>query len=264
MQPRAGTCRITWAKQLKHQVVRNLLVDEACSTHWPVAVMKAAEVMTSAVVTIADDATVHEAAELMLKHRISALPVVDCNGKLVGIVSEGDLIRRSEVGTERVRPWWLELLTSKRKLAAEYVKSHAHMVRDVMTHNVITAAPDTPLSEIARLLETHAIKRVPITDGDELVGIVSRANVIQGVAGLKLEASIAPSSSDRVIRESILEMVRKAPWRPGLWNVTVRNGVVDLWGVTESLDEKKAVGATAENTPGVVLVNNNLIVAVRS
>lgn len=226
--------------------------------------MKAADIMSSRVVTIAEGATVNEAAELMLKHRISGLPVVDCSGKLVGIISEGDLLRRVEVGTERTQPWWRELLRSRRRLAAQYVKSHAHTVRDIMTRNVITAAPDTPISEIARLLETQTIKRVPITDGDELVGIVSRANVIQGVAGLKPEASIALSSSDRLIRESILETVRKAPWRPLLWNVTVSNGVVDLWGVTESLEEKKAVGATAENTPGVVLVNNNLIVAVRS
>ena len=226
--------------------------------------MKAADIMTSSVVTIAEDATVNEAAQLMLEHRISALPVLNCSGILVGIVSEGDLVRRAEMGTERTRPWWLELLTSKRRLAAEYVKSHAHTIRDVMTRNLITAAPDTPISQIARLLEKHAIKRVPITDGDKLVGIVSRANVVQGIAALKPEASVAPSPNDRVIRESILEAIKKAPWRPCLWNVTVSNGVVDLWGVTESSEEKTAVGTTAENTPGVVLVNNNLIVVARS
>lgn len=226
--------------------------------------MKAADIMTSSVVTIAEDATVNEAAQLMLEHRISALPVLNCNGSLVGIVSEGDLVRRAEMGTQRARPLWLELLVSKRRLAAEYAKSHAHTIRDVMIRNVITSAPDTPISQIAELLERHAIKRVPITDGDKLVGIVSRANVIQGIASLKPEASFAPSPNDRVIRESILEAVKKAPWRPSLWNVTVSNGVVDLWGITESSEEKKAVGTTAENTPGVVLVNNNLIVALRS
>ena len=228
--------------------------------------MKAADIMTPSVVTITDDATVNEAAEQMLKYRISALPVVDCNGKLVGIISEGDLVRRAEVGTQRERPWWLELLTSKRRLAAEYVRSHAHTIRDVMRRNVITAAPETPISEVARLLEIHAIKRVPITDGDKLVGIVSRANVMQGVASLEAKASPSSSTSpsNRAIRESILETVKTAPWCPSLWNVTVSNGVVDLWGVTESLEEKQAVGTTAENTPGVVLVRNNLVVAVRS
>jgi CBS domain-containing protein len=100
----------------------------------------------------------------MLEHRISALPVVDDSGKLVGIVSEGDLMRRADLGTERQRPWWLELLTSNRRLAAQYVESHAHKIRDVMTREVITAGPDTPISQIAALLEKHGIKRLPIIE----------------------------------------------------------------------------------------------------
>jgi CBS domain-containing protein len=127
--------------------------------------MKAAELMTTNVVTIAEDATAADAAQLMLQHRISALPVVDSSGRLTGIVSEGDLTRRAELGTERARPWWLELLTSRRNLAAEYAKSHAHKVRDLMSREVVKAAPGTPIREIARLLEQNAIKRVPITAG---------------------------------------------------------------------------------------------------
>ena len=222
--------------------------------------MQAADIMTTNLVTVAEDATAGDAAQLMIQHQISALPVVDSSGRLTGIVSEGDLMRRVELGTERARPWWLELLTSRRKLAAEYVKSHAHKVRDLMTRAVVTAAPSTPISEVARLLEQNAIKRVPITDGDKLVGIVSRANIIQGIASLKLEPSTTPSPKDNSIREAILEAVRQAPWRPWLWNVTVSKGVADLWGITESSAEKKAIGVVAENTSGVVAVNNNVIV----
>lgn len=222
--------------------------------------MQAADIMTTNLVTVAEDATAGDAAQLMIQHRISALPVVDSSGRLTGIVSEGDLMRRADLGTELARSWWLELLTSNRRLAAEYVKSHAHKVRDLMTREIITASPGTPISEVARLLEQHGIKRVPITDGDNLVGIVSRANIIQGIASLKLEASPTPSPKDSVIREAILEAVKQAPWQPWLWNVTVSKGVADLWGITETSAEKKAIGVAAENTPGVVAVNNNVIV----
>lgn len=225
--------------------------------------MQAADLMTADVVTVDEEATAQEAAAVMLRHRISALPVLDRTGKLVGIVSEGDLMRRAELGTGRERAWWLELFTANRDLATDYVKSHGRKVSELMTRDVITAAPDTPIDDIALLLEKHAIKRVPILDKGKLVGIVARANLLQALAGLKLETSAA-RGKDGEIRREIIERLRGAPWRPWLLNVTVHDGVADLWGIAGSGDEKTAAGVAAENAPGVVSVNNHIIVRPHS
>jgi CBS domain-containing protein len=226
--------------------------------------MQAADLMTTEVVTIDEDATAQEAAALMLRHRISALPVVDRSGKLVGIVSEGDLMRRAELGTERERSWWLELLTANRDLAADYVKAHGRKVGEVMTRNPITATPKTPINAIALMLEKHGIKRVPILDHGKLVGVVSRANLLQALAGLKLETPAARAGRDAEIREEVLERLRGAPWRPWLLNVTVHDGVADLWGIANAAEEKTAAGVAVENAPGVVSVNNHIIVRPHS
>jgi CBS domain-containing protein len=222
--------------------------------------MRAADLMTKNVVTVDEQATAQEAAALMLRHRISALPVVDSSGKLVGIVSEGDLMRRAELGTERERSWWLELLTANRNLAADYVKAHGRKVSEVMTRKLITAAPDTQINEIALLLEQNAIKRVPIVDRGKLVGIVARANLLQALAGLQPQAPAAQPGKDAEIREEILARLAGAPWRPWLFNVTVRDGVAALWGIANGAQEKAAAGVAAENAPGVVSVNNHIIV----
>lgn len=226
--------------------------------------MQAADLMTTEVVTIDEDATAQEAAALMLRHRISALPVVDRSGKLVGIVSEGDLMRRAELGTERDRSWWLELLTANRDLAADYVKAHGRKVGEVMTRKLITATPETPINAIALMLEKHGIKRVPILDHGKLVGLVSRANLLQALAGLKLETPTARGGKDAEIRAEILERLRGAPWRPWLLNVTVHNGIADLWGIANAPEEKTAAGVAVENAPGVVAVNNHIIVRPHS
>ena len=226
--------------------------------------MKAADLMTTAVVTVAEDATAQEAAALMVRHRVSALPVLDASGKLVGIVSEGDLMRRAELGTERERSWWLEFLTSDKTLATDYLKAHGRKVSEVMTRKLITVPPDTPINEIALLLENHAIKRVPVLDQGKLVGIVARANLLQALAGLKLEAPAPRAGKDSVLREEILERLRGAPWRPWLLNVTVKDGVAHLWGIANGAEEKAAAGVAAENAPGVAAVNNHIIVRPRN
>jgi CBS domain-containing protein len=222
--------------------------------------MKAADIMTTKVVTVAPDATAQEAAALMLRHHISALPVVDQAGKLVGIVSEGDLMRRGELGTERERSWWLNLLTSNRSLAADYAKAHGRKVSEVMSRKLIAAKPDTPINDIALLLEQHAIKRVPIMDQGKLVGIVARANLVQALAGLQIKTPEARGGKDSEIRKEILERLSGAPWRPWLLNVTVHDGVAELWGIANSGDAKTAAGVAVENVPGVVKVNNHIIV----
>lgn len=220
--------------------------------------MKARDVMLSPVITLKPTATVKEAAKLFLEYRISAAPVVDNQGKIIGIVSEGDLMRRVEAGTERRRSWWLQVFTDDNTLAADFVRSHAHKVADVMTRDVITASPDTSLSEIATLLESSAIKRVPIVINDQLVGIVTRANLIQALASDRKELDMP--ISDASIREKLLACLKQQPWaHTMLLNITVSSGIVDLWGITRSEAERKALRVAAESIPGVRAVNDRLI-----
>lgn len=221
--------------------------------------MKARNVMVSPVITVKPDASVKEVAQILLQHHISALPVVDDAGQLTGIVSESDLMRRADLGTERRRSRWLSALFSdEESLAAEYVKAHGHKVADVMTRRVITAAPDTRLNEIATLLEKHGIKRVPIVENGSLVGIVSRANLIQALAADRkgLEIPIPDSK----LRDRIMSHLRAQPWaHTSLINVTVNDGIVDIWGLTLSKEEKQALRVAAESIPGVRAVNDNVI-----
>jgi CBS domain-containing protein len=224
--------------------------------------MKARDVMVSLVVTVKPSATVGDVAKLLLERRISAVPVVDDQARIVGIVSEGDLAQRAETGTQRRRSWWLQLLGEAEPLAAEYIKAHSRRVEDVMTRNVVTAAPDTPLGEVAMLLEKNAIKRVPIVRDGRLIGIVSRANLVQAVAssGNKLEIP----QSDTSIRDQLLAHLNAQLWaHTGLLNVTVNDGTVDLWGFTNSETERKAIRVAAEAMAGVGAVNDHLIVRRR-
>ena len=189
------------------------------------------------------------------------MPVVDDLGKLVGMVTEGDLIRRSESGTEQQRPWWLVLMTSDQRLAEDYVKSHASRVADVMTAKVITTTPDTPLNEIAESLEKNGIKRLPIVHDGQVVGIVNRANLVQVIAtsGSKLDIPL----SDLTIRDKVLKHLNSQRWaHTALLNVTVNGGVIDLWGLAASEAERHAIRVAAENTPGMRAVNDRLTVGV--
>ena len=220
--------------------------------------MKARDVMVSPVVTVKPSNSVQDVAKVLLERRISAVPVVDDKGKLVGIISEMDFLHRSETGTERRRPWWLGAFVSEENFAVDYIKSHGQKVADIMTRRVITATPDTPLHEVASLLEKHSIKRVPIMENGQLVGIVSRANLVQAVAsaGKALEMPV----DDSALRDKVLAKLRTQPFaHTGLLNVTVNGGVVDLWGMTNSEVEKQAVRVAIETTPGVRAVVDNLI-----
>jgi CBS domain-containing protein len=217
--------------------------------------------MVTNVVTVGPDACVQEVNRTLLDCRISAVPVVGSDGKLLGIVSEGDLMRRVEAGTGRKRPWWLAILTGREVLASEYVKEHSRKVTDIMTRRVVTAAPDVPLSTVATLLEKNAIKRVPIVQDGKVVGVVSRANLLQALASLNKGAEVATLIADTEIRENVLTQLKAEPWaRPSLINVIVQDGAVELWGIVDSVSEKKAVRVAAEVTPGVCAVNDNLII----
>jgi CBS domain-containing protein len=220
--------------------------------------MKARDVMVSPAITVKQSCTVREVAKAFIEHGISGVPVVDDQGKLVGIVSEGDLMHRSEAGTERKRSWWLRAFTADDTLAADYVKAHACRVADIMTRHVITAAPETPLRDIAALLEKNSVKRVPIMENGHLVGIISRANLVQAVASTR--AGMDASPSDSAIRDKLLAHLKTQPWaHTGLLNITVTDGIVDLWGLTGSDVERKAIRVAAECAPGVHAVNDHLV-----
>ncbi len=222
--------------------------------------MKAADVMVSNVITVDVDASIGEVAATLLNNHISGAPVVGKNGELVGIVSEGDLIRRPEIGTAKRHSWWLELISNKWASATEYIKSHSRKVADVMTRDVITAKPDTPLGDIAAMLERNRIKRVPIVEGGKLVGLVSRANILQALASATKKLSSLTTADDSELRKKVQSRLAAEPWRPTMLTVTVQDRTVDLWGLVHSVEEKKAAQLAAETTPGVRAVVNNIIV----
>ena len=213
--------------------------------------------MVSPVVTLYPSLSVRDAAKTFLEHHISGAPVVDDDGTMVGIVSEGDLLHRVEAGTERKRSSWLRLLAADAALAAEYVKARARTVADVMTRNVISVTTDTPLKDIAEVLERNSIKRVPVLASGRLVGIVTRSNLIQVLATAREE--LQRPLSDSAIRATLLSHLKEEPWSD-TWqlNVTVNDGVVDIWGICRSDAERDAVRIAATNVPGVRGVNNHL------
>jgi CBS-domain-containing membrane protein len=220
--------------------------------------MNAADMMTSPVVTIGPQATVRDAAWTMLTHRISAVPVLDGQRRLVGILSEGDLLRRAETGTQRRRSWWGMFGLGSEQLAAEFVRSHGRKVADVMSRNVITAREDTPAPEIARLMETHGIKRVPIVADGKLVGIVSRADFLTALTGVQ-QAATAANRDDAALRAAIVARLGRMPWiQPSIVNVAVRDGIVELTGLTDSHAQRRAVRIVVETTPGVRTVQDNM------
>jgi CBS domain-containing protein len=219
--------------------------------------MKAADVMVSPVITIRPDAAVRDAARLMLDHGISGVPVVDAEGNLAGIVSEGDLIRRAEIDTQTRRSWWLDLLTSRDRLADEFTKAHALKVADLMTRDVVTASEDASLADIATLLERHGIKRVPIMRDGKVIGIVSRANLLRALASAPVQQAVA--ADDATLRERVLEQIRSVPsGMPWLLSVVVHDGIVDLWGPIRSEEQRRAIRVAAEATPGVRGVDDKL------
>ena len=214
--------------------------------------MNAADVMTDRIIEVSPQVTVRECAQILLRHRISAVPVVDDDNKLIGMVSEGDLVHRVELGTQtRPHSWWLGLLTGKDELARDYTKSHAKLVRDVMTRDVVTVGPDASLREIACTLEEKHIKRVPVVADGRVIGIVSRANLLHALAGPKgYEAPV--SLADRATRTRIVETLRNEPWSSLLpSNITVTEGIAELWGTLASEEERRASVVAVENDPGV-------------
>jgi len=225
--------------------------------------MRAIDVMVKDVVTVHPDTSVADAVKLLAQHDVSALPVVDATNRLIGVISEADLLRRTEIGTEKHRPWWVEAVTGASTLAHEFAKSHGQHVGEVMTTDVVTADEATPLSEIAALFERKRIKRVPIVKDGELIGIVSRSNLVQALATtLGKPATDSDTRRDREIRFEVLSRLKQQPWTDfGERNVIVSHGTVHVWGLVGTKDEHDALMALTEGVPGVAGVVDETIQA---
>ena len=217
--------------------------------------MLAKDVMTKDVVTVAPDTPVAEIAKRLIERRISAVPVIGAAGRMVGIVSVGDLMRRAESGTARHSPWWLRVLAVEGDVR-DYVRSRGQRASDVMTKEVVTVTERTPLEKVAALLEKQRIKRVPVVRGGKLVGIVSRANLLHGLVARA--RAPRPSVKDPVLRAKVLEAIRGSGAQAEFVDAVVAGGVVHLWGAVYSQADKAAVRVAAESTPGVKAVEDNV------
>lgn len=224
--------------------------------------MDASQVMTRSVITVPADATVYAAADILLGSRISAAPVVDADGRMVGIVSEADLMNRPELGTVPTKTWLQRLLADDARLARDYMRSHSHHVADVMTRKVVTAEERTPLHEVALLMQRHGIKRLPVMRDGKVVGIVSRANLLQGLLAREPFPGAALLGDDEV-RNKVYEELAPHSWAANISNIVVDNGVVSLWGYVDSASAKEAVRTAVENVDGVRRVVNNIVIMPR-
>jgi CBS domain-containing protein len=229
--------------------------------------MRAMDVMTSNVITVDPDTSVQALATLLAERGISGVPVVASNNRLVGIVTEGDLLHRAETGTERRtqrrRSRWLDTLGADQEAARDYVKAHGRTVREIMTREVLSVSDTTELADIATLLETKRIKRVPVLHDGKLVGIVSRANLVRALAMTKSEPTLEADSDDRTIRQKLLAELQGQEW-VHMWgaDIIVRDRIVHLWFSDDrSEEERQAVRIAAENIPGVRQVQEHLVPA---
>jgi len=219
--------------------------------------MRAHQIMTRPVITVAPETTIVDAANLMLQRHVSGLPVVDAAGKLVGIVSEGDFIRRSEIGTQRKRGRWLNFILGPGKSASDFVHEHGRRVDEVMTKQPLTITEDTTLAEIVDQMEKNNVKRLPVIRADKVVGIVSRANLLQAVASLAREVP-DPTADDDHIRNRVIDALEKNNWCPFGLSVIVKDGIVHLSGVITEERSRQAAVVAAENVDGVKKVHDHL------
>ena len=221
--------------------------------------MNAQEIMTRRVFTVRRDSSLQDAVAALLEHGVGGMPVVDESGRPVAMLSESDLLRRTELGTQRRRPRWLEFLIGPGKLAADYTHTHGRSVADVMSERLYTVAPDTPVLEVVQLMERHRVKRLPVLEDGRLVGIISRANLLRALA-LAAPALPAASKSDGEIRERLVQELADSTWAPrSMLDIMVSKGEVHLYGTILDDREREALCVAARNTPGVTAVHDHLV-----
>jgi len=221
--------------------------------------MKAGDIMSTKVVTVSPSTSVRDVAELMVEKHVSGLPVLNDDGTLVGMVSEGDLLRRPEIGTEKQRRRWVSFFSGVDEQAREFTKTHALRTGDVMTDQVIHISEDTPLGEAVGLMEKRNIKRLPVLSDGKLVGILSRADLLRALAATQSEPMPPLAESDAAIRSAMNDVLKNEEWAmSAMVNVIVCEGVVHLWGVIDSNDQRQALRVAAENIPGVTAIEDHL------
>lgn len=218
--------------------------------------MRAKDVMTTEPITVGPQATVGEIAELLLRRRISGVPVVDSSGRVLGVVSEDDLMHREETGGPRRRSRWLAWFSNRQ--AVEFVKTHGRIAQDVMSAPAIMIDEEASLADIAGLLEERRIKRVPVLRDGKLVGIVSRADLLRGFAAAKSAPASAAPTDDRTLRADILAAMKRESWpMAAAVNVVVSDGVAHLWGLLDAEEDPRALCLLVENVPGVKAVEDH-------
>lgn len=218
--------------------------------------MNVGDIMTQDVISVGPQTTVADAASLMLKERISGLPVIDAAHELRGIVTEGDFLRRTEIGTEKKRPHWMEIIVGPSTLAREYVHSHARLVEDVMTHDVAVATEDMSLDQAVNLMERRGVKRLPVVRAGRVVGIIARANLLHALVSCPPQAKL--EAVDRYIRDQVERELTRHSWSAHQAHIVVKDGVVDLWGYITQEAHRDAIRVAAENIPGVKCVRDHL------
>lgn len=219
--------------------------------------MNVGDIMTQEVISIGPEATVADAAKLMLREHVSGLPVIGASHTLLGIVTEGDLLRRIETGTAKNRPRWLEFFASAHTLASEYVHGHSRRVTEVMTPDVIVVSEDMALERVVDLMERYKIKRLPVMREGRVVGILARANLLRA---LSVSLPVSPiKAGDRTIRRQLEKELADRAWKPRLTQIMVRDGVIDIWGYVTDERHRNAVRVAAENIPGVVKVRDHIM-----
>ncbi|MCI4680870.1 CBS domain-containing protein [Rhodoblastus acidophilus] len=223
--------------------------------------MQASEIMTSPVKTIGPDATIEEAIEMLLSLHVSGLPVADADGRLLGVISEGDFLHRAELGTSKRKPRWIEFLLGPGETAESYVMSHGRKVREVMTHDVVTVGSTASVNEVVALLDRRGVKRLPVMTGDQIVGIITRSDLLRALARNLGSKPVSPAeTTDQAILDKLLaELQQQGFASPKSLDVTVERGVVTLSGEIFDERQRPALIVAAENIPGVTRVVDKLM-----
>jgi CBS domain-containing protein len=226
-----------------------------------IILMRADQMMSRQVITIGVDASIVDAITTMLKHGVSALPVVDQAGNLVGILSKSDFLRRAEIGTEQKRGRLLTFLAGPDRVAFDFKREHGRKVGEIMTPNPATITEDTPVAEIAQIMESRRVRRLPVMNGDKIVGIVTNSDFLPAIARIVLNVH-SFAQDDEKIRSAVVAGITSTPWTPGGLNVSVRDGNVTLKGFSISENARQAAVVAAENVPGAKRVENRISMMV--
>jgi len=226
--------------------------------------MEAIEIMTRDVATVTPEASVREAAGIMTEKRVSGLPVVAADGRLVGILTASDLLHRVETGTEKRQSWFARFTANPDQMARQYAKSHGRKVHEVMSRHVISVREDASLSEVAEVLDANKLKRVPVVRGGSLVGIISRGDLVRALSQVSVGTPIV-TSDDATLQRHIVEQIKKQHWlQSGYINITVKDGTVEAWGSVPSVDQRNALKVLIEECAGVARIEDHLRVDARN